>query len=217
MFRENISRDMWNWREAMSISGYGIDWKQFLPESFSSDAVRDENRLRSYLEQQYYLPGKVSEFKSWMEQHINAEEIAADLETLMGRAFTPGPITVFLTTFHRAPYDVSGRFFYSIIRSYKREVSITSVYHELMHFLFHWHYWETCRSAGLSDTQIHVLKESLTVLLNPILDRRGLPHDNGYPSHQAFRTIWATTWLENRTFVSFLETALRRYASMVAQ
>lgn len=56
-----------------------------------------------------------------------------------------------------------------------------------MHFLFHQNYWDYCKDNGLNDANIHILKESLAVLLNEILEIRGLPLDKGYSAHQELR------------------------------
>jgi hypothetical protein len=83
-----------------------------------------------------------------------------------------------------------------------------------MHFLFHIHYWETCKKAGLSENQIHDIKESFTVLLNPILKRRGLPLDFGYPNHQEFRVSLEKLWNKGENFEIFLKKVLDRYPNI---
>jgi hypothetical protein len=82
-------------------------------------------------------------------------------------------------------------------------------YHELMHFIFHEYFWWICRKVGLSEPQIHDLKESMTVLLNPILERHGLPLDKGYPKHQALRAKLKELWeSKSWTFEDFLNEVL---------
>jgi len=94
-----------------------------------------------------------------MEKNVAANQIEADLVALMKKPFLLDVITVYLTTFHRAPYDYKGNFF--LFEQKKRERSVTNIYHELMHFLFHWYYWNQCREAGLSDKDIDELKKRL--------------------------------------------------------
>jgi hypothetical protein len=56
-----------------------------------------------------------------------------------------------------------------------------------MHFVVHKYYWKQMRDAGLSDQQVHDIKESLTVLLNPVFEARWGGTENGYPNHQNLR------------------------------
>ncbi len=210
-FIENIERDIWNWQNAITANSYGIDWKKFLPEDISIENVRDNEYLKNYLERKYYQSGKVSEFKDWLGQNVNSSQIQVDLETLMDKKFPSGNIKVFITTFRRAPYNVKQNFFYVVLiwNESKRKKSIPVIYHELMHFLFHIHYWDMCQKAGLSDTQIHILKESSTVLLNPILEKRGFPISSGYANHQEIRAKLKKIWDKEKNLKLFLEKVIR--------
>jgi len=78
-----------------------------------------------------------------------------------------------------------------------------------MHFLFHLYYWNKCKKAGLSNVKIHILKESLTVLLNPILEKRKLLLDAGYASHQEIRTRLKKLWRKEKNFDLFLDKAVK--------
>jgi hypothetical protein len=80
-----------------------------------------------------------------------------------------------------------------------------------MHFLFHWHYWDQCREAGLSDEAIDELKEALTVLLEPILKKRGLPPDGGYYIHKELREQLAKLYEVSPDFPVFIEKAIIIY------
>jgi antitoxin component of RelBE/YafQ-DinJ toxin-antitoxin module len=49
----------------------------------------------------------------------------------------------------------------------------------------------------------------MTVLLNPILEKRGLPLDKDYPKHQELRIKLKELWeSKNRTFEDFLNEIL---------
>ena len=207
-FRESLERDMRNWRGAVRTSSYGVDWKKFLPKELTVRKVKNKTFLRSYLKRKYYTPERVANFKQWLERHIDTHQVSSDLEHLLGKKFLPTPITVLITTFRRAPYDVEARTFFLTLREFHPELSVTATYHELMHFLFHWHYWDRCKKAGLSDPEIHDFKESLTVLLNPILKKRGLPLDFGYPSHKEIRNRWKLLYRKERNFSAFMRKAL---------
>lgn len=200
-FIEDIERDIKNWQNSVAVKSYGVDWKKFLPDDISVKKVYNDKYLKNYLGKKFYRLGKIFEFRNWLEHNVNFIRLQKDLEILVGKKFPSKTIKVFITTFHRAPYSFEKSFFYIIWRNSKnREKAITNIYHELMHFLFHWHYWDLCKKAGLSETQIHVLKESLTVLLNPILKQRELPIDFGYPSHQEIRAKIKEMWRNAKNF-----------------
>ena len=216
-FRESLERDIWNWRGAVRASSYGVDWKKFLTKEMTAQKVQNKVFLRTYLTKRYYASGKVSAFKQWLERHIDTRRVSSDLERLLGKKFLPKPITVFITTFRRAPYDVEACSYFLTLRETHPELSITATYHELMHFLFHWHYWGQCKKAGLSDSEIHDLKESLTVLLNPILKKRGLPLDFGYPNHRTMRDQWKSLYRKERSFSAFMKKALPWYKDLLTK
>ena len=208
-FIENIERDIKNWQKSITANSYGVDWKKFLPEDISAENVRDDEYLKDYLEKKFYQSGKVSKFKDWIEHNINSSQIQKDLETLMGKKFPYKNVKVFITTFHRAPYNFKRGFFYLIWRDLSKGKAIANIYHELMHFLFHIYYWDMCKKAGLSEIQTHDIKESLTALINPILKQRGLPLDFGYPNHQILRANLEKLWSEEKNFESFLKRAVK--------
>jgi len=217
---KNIDKDISNWQRSLSAKSYGVNWGRFLPEDISSAEVQDNNKLKEYLEKRFYSNGKVDKFVTWIKQHINASEIQEDLEGLMGKPFLQDKVTIIVTTFSRAPYSVEGSLFYIIFRdAVKKERTISGIYHELMHFLFHKHYWQQCEKADLSETEIHNLKESMTVLLNPILAKRGLPLDKGYDAHQKIRGELEKMWEddEEKNFEKFLTKVLENHRSVKIQ
>lgn len=55
------------------------------------------------------------------------------------------------------------------------------------------------------------------VLLNPILAKRGLPLDKGYPIHQEFRKKWTSLYEEYPDFLIFFEKALAIYKNYLAE
>jgi hypothetical protein len=208
IFHKDMDRDVWNWQDSFSRESYGIQWKQFLPPTMTVKEILNDAFLRDYLEKEFYKSGQVADFKKWLEERVAADQIEEDLTALMRQPFLSEKIAVNITTFHRAPYDVPGNSFFLMRRTYKREISVMMIYHELMHFLFHWHYWDQCKNAGLSEREIDNFKESLTVLLNPVLEKRGLPLDSGYPGHEELRKQWTILYKANLDFPVFFEKAL---------
>ncbi|HRY76822.1 MAG TPA: hypothetical protein P5524_01515 [Candidatus Paceibacterota bacterium] len=211
-FIEDLEKDTNNWQGSMvGGSNYGLDWWKFLPRDILVEKTKDPAYLRNYLEGKYYKTGKIAEFITWLEQNINSAQIQEDLELLMNKKFGNITITVFITVFGRGMYHVPGSLFYLNYCHRDPEKSASRIYHELMHFLFHIYYWEECQKAGFTQPQIHDLKESLTVLLNPILDKRGLPLDQGYPKHKELRTKLKELWgKKSWKFEDFLKEVLTR-------
>ncbi len=216
IFCESLDRDIWNWQTAVMATSYGIDWKKFLPEGVTVENVGDKKFLRQYLEKEFYDTRKVSDFKQWLEKNVLGNQVEGDLISLMQKPLRSESVKIYLTTFHRAPYDPDEPSLFLFDRS-PRERCATTIYHEIMHFLFHWYYWEQCEAAGFSNQEIHDLKESLTVLLNPILKKRNLPLDNGYPMHQELRKKWTALYEENPNFPVFLEKAIPLYEESLAK
>ena len=208
-FIEDIGRDIKNWQNSVVANSYGVNWKKFLPKDISVNNVYDNKYLRNYLEEKFYQSGRVSEFKTWIERNINSSYLQKDLEALMGKKIPYRSVKVFITTFHRAPYNIEKGFFYLILRDFNKEKAITNIYHELMHFLFHIYYWNMCKKANLSDAQVHILKESSTILLNPILKKRRLPIDIGYAKQQKIRAKLKKLRDEEKSFESFLKRAIK--------
>ncbi len=209
IFIQDIQRDINNWQISITRKSYGVEWKKFLPVDISEDEISDGKILKKYLESNFYQTGKVSSFIDWLNNTVHVNQIQEDLEKLFKNTFSSDTIKVYITTFHRAPYNVQQNFFFLILREKNRERGITNIYHELMHFFFHRYYWDQCVAAGFNDQQIHTLKESATVLLNPILEKRELPKDFGYPQHEAQRTVFKRFWKENNDFKSVLDEVLK--------
>lgn len=215
IFCEDIERDVENWRSSLvTQNNYVGDFRaKYLPKDILPEKIGDKEYLREYLDERFYKTGKIIEFKTWLEANANSAEIQEDLERLMGVKFLSETITAYITALGLGRYHVQGDLFYVIYRSPERDrkMRITNIYHELMHFLFHWHYWDQCKEAGLSEQEINNLKESLTVLLNPVLEKRGLPSDGGYPVHEELRKKWAALYKGNSDFPVFLEGAILLY------
>lgn len=215
IFCEDIDRDVENWQASLATqSNYVGDFKaKYWPKDIPLEKAEDKKYLREYLAERFYSTGKVAIFKDWLETNVNANEIQADLEVLMKKKFLAEVVTAYITVLGLGRYWTQGNLFYVIYPDprWGSKIRITNIYHELMHFLFHWHYWDQCLAAGLSEQEIHNFKESLTVLLNPILAKRGLPLDNGYPAHAELRKRWTVFYEENPDFPKFLEKAIPLY------
>ena len=212
-FFQNLKIDVQNWQDTFTAKSYGVNWRSCMPKDMSSHCIQDIECLTNYLQNTYYNSGKITSFVKILKNKINTLEIKNDLEFLMGVRFPDLTIRVFITTLRRAPYSVQNNFFYLSYHQKQNdwEKALSSIYHELMHFLFHWHYWDKCRSYGLDDKQIHILKESLTILLNPILEKKKLSLDKGYQDHQLLRKKILKLWQEKQDFNFVLKKIIQGY------
>ena len=166
----NLEKDIQNWQNSLNKESYNVNWNKFLPSDISLKCTNDNECLKKYLEINYPI-NKISEFINSINKLINPQEIQNDLENLLNAKFKTNDFKVFITTFHRAPYNIEGNYFYLIYRENNINKAVGGIYHELMHFLFHQNYWDYCKNKGLDDTKIHILKESFTVLLNENLKK----------------------------------------------
>lgn len=203
----NKEKDIKNWQESVSKQSHGVDWVKFLPEDISLECVSDSDCLSNYLENKYYSTGKIEEFVGELSKKINAEQIQEDLEEILQCKFKAEDYKIFITTFHRAPFSLKEHYFFVIL---KRDIerTISSIYHELMHFLFYQNWYEFCKEKGLSDSQINTFKEALTILLNDVLEKRGWPLDIGYSAHQELRKEIKGIRDNEHDFTRFLEKAI---------
>ncbi len=211
-FIEDVSRDVENWQKSLtSRSNYVSDPSKRIPEDVDKERLGDAEYLKQYLFDNFYQTGKVASFKNWLIANTNSAEIQGDIEDLMQRKFKTADITAYITVFGLGRYEPANNVFFVIFTRLEEryKIKISNIYHELMHFLVHEYFWEECKASGLSEAQTHDLKESLTVLLNPILEKRGLPLDEGYPKHQELRAKLKALWEEkNWKFEDFLKKVL---------
>lgn len=209
-FTEDIEKDIHNWQKNCDTTKLIGNWlSNFQP--LTIEKIKDAEFLENYLNNRFYKTGMIAEFKKWLEQNVNIDEIIDDLENLTNKKFTFELINARITTFPLAGYDIKGdwgSFFYlTFFNSVDRKkTAVEAIYHELLHFIFHVYYWQLCLDKGLSAQETNDLKESVTILLNPILEKRGLPLDKGYPTHEKFRA--AITGYRDMNFDSIVEKAM---------
>ncbi len=213
-FIKNLQLDIKNWQKAIMTQSYNVDWKKYIPSDVSIECVKNNECFINYLQNKYYNSGEIDLYVEKLKNKVNALEIQSDLEFLMNRKFADNTrINIFITTFNRLPYDIEGNFFYLYYYSINDGLKklTVNIYHELMHFLFHWNYWQKCQSAGLKENQIHEIKEALTVLLNPILEKRNLPLDKGYKIHTDLREKIMKFWQQKNDFEFVLEKIIENF------
>lgn len=214
-FIEDLEKDTKNWQGTFGHFSYGTDWSKGTPKDVDLSKTGDFNYLKEYLDKNYYKTESIKDFIVWLERNTKIDVVANDLEKLLSKKFTKDKVTVYITIHGRGMYDFRDYMLFMYLRN-DRLRGISALYHEMMHFLFHEYYWQVCLDSGLTDAETHDLKEAFTVLLNPILEKRGLPLDQGYPKHQELRAKLMELWKEENNFESVLKKALdQKLALMV--
>jgi len=83
--------------------------------------------------------------------------------------------------------------------------AIDTATHELMHFMFHKYYDQTCKDKGLDKNKMWDIKEAFTVLLNLEFSEFRFQPDFGYAPHKELREVIKKSWLEHEDFAIALE------------
>ena len=187
IIKPSLASDVWNWQVVADHKGsYGQNWRADWPKDLSLKDARDKNKMRAYLARKYYRKGAVQKYVDWLEATVEPKKIDNIIYEITGHRVPFKVVKVTPTTYTRCPYDADGGGFFIHYSSGPRWVYRTAA-HECMHFVVHKYYWKQMRDAGLSDQQVHDIKESLTVLLNPVFEARWGGTENGYPNHQNLR------------------------------
>lgn len=195
----DLDRDIKNWQESVISKSYGIDWASYLPSDIKLSAVKNTNKLREYLQEKYYGNGKIDEFIEFIKNSIKDIDIEGEQNQIFGTNINLGEIKIYVTTFHRAPYDTEDNSFFIIYRDHGCLDTVTGIYHEINHLYFHRLFDEFFNTTKVSDEQAQDIKESFTVLLNPYLDKHGFPLDDGYDIHKKLRAYIQTDYQEKRS------------------
>jgi len=206
-YKIDLDRDIDNWQKSFSRISYGLKWNKFIPEDLNPVCLKDRNRLSDYVQKKFYKTNLINIFLEWLKKNVDIKQIQADLESITGEKFDYGKIGVYLTTFHRAPYNFQKKYFYLIYQDKNKTGSIRSIYHELFHFYFHEHYMDQIKNKYGSE-KANQLKESLTVILNDVLPKRLLPPDKGYPEHKILREQIKRIWQKEKNLDSTIRKTL---------
>jgi hypothetical protein len=213
IFRADITEDIDNWLDVFTGKGtsYGVDWRARKPADISLKCAGDKNCLKKYLSEKYYKKGGPQKYAEFLDVALDQQYIESDLLELTGYKIPFKKVLVVPTTFRRCPYNAEEGMFYI---SYGTALGYVAqvCYHETMHFIIHKYFWDNFTNAGLTDSQAHDIKEALTVLLNPYLEKRGIPKDEGYKSHSILREEILAISRENRDLENIISVLLESKA-----
>jgi len=157
----------------------------------------------------YFPKNKEKRERTLKKIQIHWDKIEKDyfskLEEIHERPFSYKKVRGILSTANRFGYDTGKDcWFATDFKNGPFRASYVAM-HELMHFMFHKHFWKFCEKNGLSWKQIWDIKESMTILLNIEFYKLlfGIK-DSGYPEHQKIRAFIKKSWPRRKNFKSFL-------------
>ncbi|HCC23454.1 TPA: hypothetical protein DF272_04760 [Candidatus Falkowbacteria bacterium] len=144
--------------------------------------------------------------KTW---NFLGSNIIQALEKTLEKPNTTTKYTSALTTYHSCPYDPAHNWFMVSIKA-SLPSQITNIAHELLHLQFIHHYGDYCHKMKINEKQFHILKESLTVILNTSRFQKIIPAlDKGYSEHQKIRQKVFGAYKPTMKFQKFLDHTIK--------
>lgn len=166
-----------------------------------------EKSIEQYYKQKDKLLSLADDInKEWIKIE---KDVIKKLEIVHKFPFPFTSIKGVLSSANRFGYDSNNGWFATNMRQNKY-ICIDVATHELMHFMFHKYYDQTCKEKGLSQNQMWDIKESFSVLLNIEFNQFRFQSDNGknFPLHLKLREIIKNSWEKNHDFDKTLEEAI---------
>lgn len=218
-FIVDSQKDAWNWWRIFN-SKETIYPKERLSEKNRNFVMTIEgksfpecyHRLQDFLYEKYLTETRpdlfsivcVKEWEAVEKKFISILEELTKKEFL----FKNEIITTYITTAPLSPYNITEKWL-MIFPTKDVEQIKTSIAHELFHFHFQSHYEEQIIRRGLTKNDFHLLKESITFILNePNFKDIITILDKGYASHKEFRLILKEIWDKEKDFDLFIEKAV---------
>jgi len=224
-FGYDLKKDAWWWVETakgkkdLNHQYWKEETKSFPPKLLKKVLVANRKNAESamilYLKKQYKtkwgnaIKNSLESVKrTWPEFE---DKFFTKLEKLHSKPIHTKNFNCSMTTMFRCPYDErDNSFMISFWHSLPMQLMV--ICHEIMHLHFLHYYKKYLEKQGLDKDQIHLLKESLTFLLNePEFEDIMLVEDKGYPvpKHQKLRAQLQKIWQKKRNFKKFLEIAIK--------
>lgn len=212
----DFQKDIWNWKRIFNKEKFLYSVER-LPEkdrNFVLDLnTKNDNDCADFLLKKYSSDFRADLFMiaisgKWKEIE---EKFILILEKITGKKFIffEDKITVFFTSAPLCPYNINEKWF-MIFPVGDLNYADTLIAHELLHFHFQYYYEDELDKKGVKGENFHLLKESLTFLLNEPEFNDILPaSDRGYVNHQEFRKKLKEMWNKNKNFDLFINEAIK--------
>ncbi|MBM3233874.1 hypothetical protein FJZ19_02145 [Candidatus Pacearchaeota archaeon] len=194
-FKIDIKKDYKNYIKALSND----KWKDKVPTE-----LKREN-ISTYLEEKYIIEKELIKRivnninKLWFRKE---REIFRRIEEVTGKK-TVGNFKIILTTIKFCPYMLKTNEI-MIYYLYSPEKFCEVLTHELLHFNFHQFFFEKVEER-IGTEKAHMLKESVTFLINEEFQDILKEDDKGYPKHQELRKRLSDIWKSEKNFQKLVE------------
>ncbi len=163
----------------------------------------------------FYNPNKKKFRNMLLEQtqkmwNLVEKDYIRIMERVHNKKFPYKRIYGILSTGYRFGYDFrkNKKWFACSYESPARSIDIAM--HEIMHFIFHKYFYnEWKKKFNLTDQQIWVIKEAVSVILTPECGHLMFKKDTGYPGHEKLREKILKDWLKYKNFEKVLDFACK--------
>ncbi len=212
--------DLKNWLKFIkNSSAYGNDWFKDYPENFKNSLISasDSKKVElidKYTKKFYSKKYLTNFYNSNLKLNKYKDDIINKLEKIHKNKFPVNKVYIKYNTFVACPYEFRknqkwfGIFIYT---EYVDKYLFRVVIHELMHLFFHSYFWNICKENNLSESEIHDIKESFTVIINEEFKDLIEIKDNGYLKHSKLRVFILEEWKKDPNFLNVLNKAIIEY------
>lgn len=205
--KEDLEKDAMNWWSACNEFTHGNQWQDLIDKDLI-DKLTGISQAEGFKILKPIIEAKYSREKDFIENYKKSfnDEFkekfilsCEKMEKIIGKPLYRNDFTFYITTIWRCPYDQEKGYIWTSI--YMKD-PISVFLHELCHFQFIYYWRENHESlvSKLTNDQFEFLKESLTIILDeeffPLIDKI----DEGFDSHQEFRSKLIQFWAKNKNF-----------------
>jgi len=153
LFKKSKEMELYNYYYAINKRSYGADFSK----SFSRDFI-EKIKGKAFEDVKDVLKQKICEDYSRQEEKIDVilwsvkerwekieNEFFKRLEKIFGKPFLAKNVVIYATILNRCDYNCNVNDAFLKISIQWPESSLKTIMHELLHFMFHWHYWDFCK------------------------------------------------------------------------